>query len=83
MKSRELYRTQIEILVDILRATTEPSLKTHIMFKAKLKHDTLNTYLITALEYRFIKRVKDGFLITDSGMRFLNFFREIESNGNV
>ncbi len=76
-----IYRDKIDILSQILEAANGRNLtKSKIMYKALLDYDQLKEYLMLLakgdlLHYDFLTR---RFKTTEKGLKFLNFYNQIE-----
>jgi len=71
------YRSRIRILydilyqIDILEMEEGVAKPTKIMYKANLSYERLKTYLDELTSKRLIKKVEDGYRLTEQGAKFL------------
>ena len=73
-----LNRSREEIIAHILANAQEPTLKTVIMYNAKLSYEQLKMYAELLLQKGLIQKTKDGlWVVTDNGRRFLRHYQTI------
>jgi predicted transcriptional regulator len=71
-KKKNKNRGRLEIIRDMLCATSKKTKKTRIMYQATLSYRLLEKYLMSLLESGLVERVDDSFyLITWRGKEFL------------
>ena len=78
------YRSQIEVLLDILKAVAEGRQKpTHIMYRANLTWKQLKKHLDFLVKQDLLKETFDNgtssFSLTPKGKDVLGFFKKLES----
>jgi len=75
-------RSRLVIYADILIVAREGTLKTQIMYRAKLSFDQLNEYLSFLQEIRLLKlNSEDGrttYKTTSKGIKYLEYFSKIK-----
>ncbi len=85
-KIRELHRSRIEIIANILRAAEGGAKKTHIMYRCNLSFRQLHAYLDLLIERDLLYSVapkrrerKDSntYETTDKGKAFIQAYRAI------
>lgn len=64
-------RGSIDILADVIKASTQGLSKTRIMFKANLSYKLLTKYLAIAVNNGFISSDKSIYRVTPNGKAFL------------
>jgi predicted transcriptional regulator len=78
-KAFQIKRSQIELIIEILLACTEPTRKTHLIFLAKINHYQLVSYIETLKKYGMIKAIDKpfkGFVTTKKGNNLLRLFAD-------
>ena len=82
---KKTYRSKIKILYDIMMSIEKLELEegralpTKIMYLSNLSYDRLNQYLKELLERELIRRVDDGYILTEDGLRFMSEIRKMIS----
>lgn len=77
------YRGRIEIIADILKASSEPVKKTRIMFAANLSHRILEKYLKETAKVGLISSDNDFYEITEKGRVFLKRYTRFSSEYSI
>jgi len=80
-------RDRHDILAEILKTAIKGTVKTHIMYKAKLSYAQLNEYLPSLVQNGFLedqkiklqKRPKQIFKTTQKGIKFIKSFETMKS----
>ena len=74
------YRSRTDIVATILRNSTEPTLKTKIMFRAYLSYKQINEYLdtLTANNMLHFDKEMETYVITTKGSNFLATYDTLE-----
>ncbi|MGH9878914.1 MAG: winged helix-turn-helix domain-containing protein [Nitrososphaerales archaeon] len=73
----ESKRTQLEMILEMLKVCTEPTKKTHLIFMAKLNHYQLLGYVEMLQKFGMIEAISKpikGFVITEKGRKLLRLF---------
>jgi predicted transcriptional regulator len=73
----ESKRTQLEMILEMLRICMEPTKKTHLIFMAKLNHYQLLGYVELLQKFGMIEEISapiKGFVITEKGRKLLRLF---------
>ncbi len=75
------YRSRVDIIAAILEIAKEGSIKTRIMFGAALSFTQLKEYTTVLIELGLMERSEATGLYrtTESGLKFLHMYREIDS----
>ena len=80
------YRSQLDIIADILSAASKNAKKTQIMYQANLSFKVLQKYLKRTLAASLIAYKKEYryYSLTDKGQNFLETYREYAiTNQNI
>lgn len=74
------YRSRTDIVAMILRNSTEPTLKTKMMYKAYLSYKQINEYLdtLTANNMLHFDKEMETYVITTKGSNFLATYDTLE-----
>ena len=74
------YRSRTDIVATILQVSTEPALKTKIMYKAFLSFKQINEYLdtLTANNMLHFDQEMETYVITTKGSNFLATYNTLE-----
>lgn len=82
MKQR---RSRMDIIGDMLKSIQNKGGRikpTHLMYKANLSHNLMNSYLEELLKKDLIRQIKEKdykyLIITDEGLKFLEKFRQMQ-----
>lgn len=73
-------RDKLDLLLELLEATNEPTKKTHLIYRLRINYYQLTRYLDLLLKLDMVKEVSrpfDGYTITDKGRIMLGLFRNI------
>ena len=79
------HRSRDAIVLDILEYCIEPTLQTHIMYKANLSYATLKTYIDMLLQSGLLKvessrkSTTKSFITTEKGREFIEHTRVVEN----
>lgn len=79
-------RDRIDIVFDMLQSIQNKGGRikpTHLMYKANLSHNQMNSYLDELVNKDFVKKVKEEnhyeyILITNNGLRFIEKIKEMK-----
>lgn len=70
-------RDQLGLLLDLLKETTEPVKKTHLIYRTRMNYYQITTYLGLLQKLGMVENVSqpfEGFIITEKGRILLNLF---------
>jgi predicted transcriptional regulator len=70
-------RDQLGLLLDLLRETTEPVKKTHLLYRTRMNYYQITHYVGLLQKWDMIESISqpfEGFRITDKGRILLNLF---------
>jgi Predicted transcriptional regulator len=73
-------RDKLDLLLELLDATNEPTKKTHLIYRLRINYYQLTRYLDLLLKLGMVEEVShpfDGFAITDKGRIMLGLFHNI------
>lgn len=71
-------RDQLDLMIDLLEATTSPAKKTRLLYRTATNHEQLTRYLDLLLRLGMVEKISepfDGYLITQKGRTLLVLFR--------
>lgn len=74
-------RDKLDLILELLSATSEPVKKTHLLYRMRINHAQLSRYLSFLLELGMIVEASkplEGYVITEKGRVLLSLFGKIE-----
>jgi len=73
-------RSGYEMLADVLSVCiTKPCRRTHVMYQARLQHDSMKRILAWAESKGLLHRIGHKYYVTEKGREFLQKWRVLQS----
>ena len=73
-------RDKLDLLLELLDATSEPTKKTHLIYRLRINYYQLTRYLDLLLKLEMVEEVSspfEGYLITEKGRIMQSLFNKI------
>jgi predicted transcriptional regulator len=73
-------REKLDLILELLIASSEPIKKTHLIYRTKINHAQLSRYLSLLLKFGMIVELSqpsDGYVVSDKGRLVLQLFSGI------
>ena len=73
-------RDKLDLILELLIASSEPIKKTHLIYRTKINHAQLSRYLSLLLKFGMIVELSqpsDGYVVSDKGRLVLQLFSGI------
>jgi predicted transcriptional regulator len=73
-------RDKLDLLLELLDATSEPTKKTHLIYRLRINYYQLTRYLDLLLKLEMVEEVSspiDGYLVTEKGRLMRSLFNRI------
>lgn len=76
-------RDKLDLLLELLEATSEPTKKTHLIYRLRINYYQLTRYLDLLLKLEMVEEVSkpfEGYTITEKGRLMISLFSNIRDS---